>query len=458
MSGVGEREQKGDTDYRASWSPLEVASVDECRRLEELELGRQMEYLYNSSPFYREKLDEAGIDYREVVGRDQLAHVPFTEKSELRASLSAAPPLGAHLAADIDEVVQVQATSGTTGTPSYLALTSSDCEVWNELGARAFFAAGLRPRDAVLHAWSMSKGFTGGIPVVKMLQYLGCRVLPIGAEAGTDRVLNVIESQNASALCAAPNLAIYIAEQSERVLGRTADTLGVSNLVVGGEPGGGIPPVRQKLQSLWGAQSCEVLGNSDIATLVWAECSERSGMHFVGQGLVLVELVDPVTGAVVEPVTGLKAEIVYTALNRQASPLLRFRSRDHVEVLGTTCACGRTAYKLRCFGRTDDMLIVRGVNVWPTAVQEIVSKFRPATTGVLRIVADFEGHSTNDPLRIQIETAPGVRSEESARIKEEIGRHIREMLVFQPDIEMLPADTLPKPGSAKVSLVERTMR
>jgi phenylacetate-CoA ligase len=414
-----------------------------------------MEYLYQNSTFYKEKLDAAGIDYRDIKEREHLCRVPFTEKTELRSSLNHTPPLGDHMAAQLDDVIQVQATSGTTGTPSYIGLTRTDCDVWNELGARAFFSAGLRPNDAVLHAWSMSKGFTGGIPVVSMLQYLGCRVLPIGAEAGSDRILTVLKSQVASALCAAPNLAIHIAEQSDGVLGHPARDLAVQHLVVGGEPGGGIPAVRQRIESLWDASSCEVLGNSDIATLVWAECHLRSGMHFIGHGLVLVELIDPVTEEVVEPAPGLKAEIVYTAISRQASPLLRFRSRDHIEVLGTSCECGRTSYKLRCFGRTDDMLIVRGVNVWPTAVQEVISSFQPGTSGSFRIIADFEGHATNDPLRMQVEVGADIGPSETIAIKDQIARRIREMLVFQPNIEMVRSGTLPKPGSAKVSLIER---
>ena len=263
-------------DSRASWNPIETASVDECVRLENAALVSQMEYLYQNSTFYKEKLDAAGIDYRDIKEREHLCRVPFTEKTELRSSLNHTPPLGDHMAAQLDDVIQVQATSGTTGTPSYIGLTRTDCDVWNELGARAFFSAGLRPNDAVLHAWSMSKGFTGGIPVVSMLQYLGCRVLPIGAEAGSDRILTVLKSQVASALCAAPNLAIHIAEQSDGVLGHPARDLAVQHLVVGGEPGGGIPAVRQRIESLWDASSCEVLGNSDIATLVWAECHLRS--------------------------------------------------------------------------------------------------------------------------------------------------------------------------------------
>jgi phenylacetate-CoA ligase len=177
-------------------------------------------------------------------------------------------------------------------------------------------------------------------------------------------------------------------------------------------------------------------------------------MHFIGQDLVLAELIDPATGQVLEPRTGLTGELVYTALDREASPLLRFRSRDHVEILGTDCSCGRTSYRLRCFGRTDDMLIVRGVNVWPSAVQEIVNTFLPRTTGLVRICADFPGHATQSPLKLRIEHA-GLSAPDVETLRHDLGHRIREMLMFRADIEMLPPDTLEKPGAAKVALVER---
>jgi phenylacetate-CoA ligase len=414
-----------------------------------------VQYLYERSSFYREKLDSAGIHAADIRTVENLAHVPFTEKTELRQSMIDEPPLGRHRAASLDDIIQIQATSGTTGRPSYLGLTAHDCDVWNEIGARAYFAGGFRARDPIVNAFSMSKGFCGGVPIVKMLQHLGARVLPIGADAGAERLLRIVADQLATGITGAPNFIMYLGEQAKAVLGIPATELKVRQLILGGEPGGGIPAVRRRLEETWAASCCEILGNSDVTPIAWGECQERSGMHFVGQGLVLVELIDPETGAVVTPEVGLKAEIVYTALDREASPLLRFRSRDHVEILGMDCACGRTSYKLRCFGRTDDMLIVRGINVWPTAVSELVASLRPRTTGNMRILVDFEGHSSQQHLPIRVEYALGLSAYEIEEVKSHLDRRIQQVLAFRAAIEMVPAGTLEVPGATKVSLVER---
>jgi phenylacetate-CoA ligase len=287
-----------------------------------------------------------------------------------------------------------------------------------------------------------------------MLANLGTTVIPIGAEAGLHKILTVAREQQAVALCTTPNFALYLADKAEETIGIPATELAVRSLVVGGEPGGGIPPIRARIQAGWDATCCEVLGNSDIATMVWAECPQRDGMHFIGQGLVLAELVDPVTGGHVEATAGATGELLYTALVREASALLRFRSGDLVEVLGTDCGCGRTSYKLRCYGRSDDMLLVRGVNVWPTAVQEIVAGYAPRTTGAMRIVCDFPGHATNGNLIIRVEHADGESDVEG--LGGEISSAIRSRLSFRSDVRMVTAGTLEPPGAAKVQLVERS--
>ncbi|QEC46975.1 phenylacetate--CoA ligase [Baekduia soli] len=414
----------------------------------------QLQGLRERSAFHRRRLEAAGIG-PDFAARswDDLRRVPFTEKADVRASLAADPPLGSHLGVPLDQVAQVQATSGTTGSPSYIGLTDADVQTWAQLGARAFRASGVRPADRVLHAWSMSKGFAGGVPVMHMLRTAGATILPIGAEAGVERLLVVARDLGATVVCTAPNFALYLGERAPDILGVAARDLGVRALVVGGEPGGGIPAVRERIEETWGATCREVLGNSDIATIIWAECEAGDGMHFIGHDLVLAELIDPVTGEHVEPEAGAVGEIVYSALQREASAHLRFRSRDHVEVLGTgRCSCGRTSYRLRCFGRTDDMLLVRGINVWPTAVQEIVTAFRPRTTGAMRIVADFEGHSTQRPLRVEVERAPG---EGEAALADDLTRSIHSRLVFSADVAVLEPGTLARPGAAKVQLVHR---
>jgi phenylacetate-CoA ligase len=189
--------------------------------------------------------------------------------------------------------------------------------------------------------------------------------------------------------------------------------------------------------------------------MVFGECLERDGMHFIAQGLVHIELIDPHTGDDLAFETGASGELVLTALDRQASPLVRFRTRDHVEVLATSCVCGRVGPKVRCVGRTDDMLIVRGINVWPSAVREIVIGFQPRLTGNLRIIADFEGHSTMDRLHIRVEHVPTLTAADVTAVEAELERRITQVLAFRPRLELVPVGVLPEAGVNKTALVER---
>jgi phenylacetate-CoA ligase len=306
-----------------------------------------------------------------------------------------------------------------------------------------------------MHGWSIGRGFAGGLPVAQMIQHLGAAVVPVGAEAGAERLLTVLRDLGPSAMVGTPSFLRFLGEQARPILSMEAADLGIERLVVGAEPGGGIPSVRRQLQELWGATCCEVLGNSDVAPLIWGECHDRSGMHFLGHGHVLPELIDPKSGDPIEFETGASGELVYTALTRQAAPLLRFRSGDRVEVLGTECECGRTSPKLRCTGRLDDMLIVRGVNVWPTAVADVVAAHRPQTTGAMRILVDFEGHSTSRNLRIQIERSSAVSPTQATALAELLAQRIRSLLMFTAVVEIVAPGALEHPGAGKVRLVER---
>lgn len=427
-----------------------TARVDEY---ESQRLRRQLDYVMGSSAFYRDKY--AGIDVDGIRTVDDLSRLPFTEKEELRRSLAEHPPLGDHLAADPADLVQIQATSGTSGSPSYFGLTDHDLWVWGSVGARAFYAAGVRPGDVVLHGWGLSKGFAGGVPAVRVLQQLGCCVIPIGGEAGAERLLTVARTMAPKAFCTGPNFALHAGRVAEEVLGAAASTLGVERLIVGGEPGGGVPEVRRQIESVWGATSCETLGNSDVVPIVFGECLEREGMHLVAQGFVRTELIDPESGDNIAWETGATGELVLTGLDRQASPILRFRTRDHIEVLGTECACGRTGPRVRCFGRTDDMLIVRGVNVWPSAVREVVIAFQPRLTGNLRITADFPGHSTDRHLKLRVEHASELGQADQEHVKDELTRRITQVLAFRPEIELVRPGVLPEMGVNKTTLIER---
>src|SRR5260370_4270268 len=173
--------------------------------------------------------------------------------------------------------------------------------------------------------------------------------------------------------------------------------LGLRKLFCGAEAGVGIPAIRTMLQETWGARVTEGLGNADMAPIIFSECPNQGGMHFNGQEFIAVEIIDPESSEVLPAEQGVTGELVYTSLERECVPLLRFRTRDRVEITGTSCACGRTSLKLRCVGRTDDMLIVLGVNVFPSAVKDVVSSFSPATTGEIQIVLNQQALSVRTP-------------------------------------------------------------
>ncbi|KZB83164.1 phenylacetate--CoA ligase family protein [Amycolatopsis regifaucium] len=430
------------------WSAVETLSPAVAREVQNERLREQIAYLATHSAFYQAKI---GADLTKIRTVDDLAGLPFTEKQELRDSLAAAPPLGTHVAAEMSDVVQIQASSGTTGSPSYVGLTASDLTTWCELGARALYANGFRPGDLLLHGFGMSKGFVGGLPIVQILQYMGIVDIPVGAEAGAERLLRVQADQRPNALIGTPYFLAHLAEQAPKIVGRPARDLGVRAISVGGEPGGGLPAVREKLESLWGATSREMLGGTDIACTYWGECEAADGMHFLSPDLMIAELIDPDTGEQIAPVEGAQGELVYTALRRQASPLLRFRTRDHVVVTGTGCSCGRTGYKIRCVGRTDDMLIVRGINVFPSAIKQLVAEL---TTGEMRIRADFEGHSTQRPLPVVVEDT-GLTPEQQTGLRATIEQRIRSALNVKTVVDFVPEGSLKRPDHVKVDLVER---
>ncbi|MBV1903626.1 MAG: AMP-binding protein [Marinosulfonomonas sp.] len=437
------------------WHPVEAAPLNEVETLQQEKLRVQMDYLKERSPFYQTKFGDAGVDFDDIKTIQDLQKLPYTVKTEVRESLAAQPPFGLHCAADLKDIVQMQASSGTTGNPSYVALTEPDAEMWHEMTARCFFANGVRPGDMALHAFSLAKGFVGGIPVVQALQYMGAIDVPVGADGGAERLLRAAYDTRPRCIVGAPNFVIHLAEKAEEVLGVKASELGVERIIVGGEPGGGIPAIRARIEELWGAKCCEMLGGTDLGVAYWAECDDQSGMHMVNMDHIITELLDNDTGKIIPFADGAKGEMIYTAIGRQASPLVRFKSGDHIEVLGTTCSCGRTGPKIRCVGRTDDMLIVRGANVFPSAIQSIVADMAPDTNAVMRVLADFEGHTTQGALKVIVERGPGRDPGRDGALKKDIEKRLRDSLVFKADVQIVAADTFEKPGVAKIALTLR---
>lgn len=419
---------------------IETMGPAQVQALQEAKLRTQLDYLFARSSFYQDKFRAAGLRREHFRSLEDLAQFPFTTKDELRESQAASPPLGRHMAAEMKDVIRIHASTGTTGRPSLVGITRRDAEVWTRATSRSFYTQGIRPTDIVMHGASLTL-FAGGLPVKDAIERIGATFVPVGTGA-SEKLLLIAKTLRANVLHSTPSYAVYLADYVRREAGMDPRELGFEKIVCGAEPGGGIPAVRAKIQEAWGARVTEGMGNADMIPIIFAECPNQCGMHFNGQEYVYVELIDPESGESLPIETGVSGELVYTSLERECVPLLRFRTRDRVTVPGTSCACGRNGFKLRCVGRTDDMLIVLGVNVFPSAVKDVVSSFRPRTTGEVQILLDAPPPAVKPPLKVVAEF--GDSSQDLGELRQEIERKIKAVLTVSSSVDLVPPGTLPR--------------
>jgi len=421
----------------------ERLSWDEQLALDDESYREQLAYLLERSPFYREKL--AGFDPH---GLGEISELPLTEKEELRATVTPENPFGAHLCASPDEIVRIYSTSGTTGTPSYIPLTAGDLEDWVTGSSRSYAASGVRAGQRIVSTYNAGPFVAGA--ALAAFDRIGLCHIPVGT-GNTERLLKAVELLGPEAVVLTPSYAAYLVEAAaERGLDLSGSS--VERVLVAGEPGGAEPAFRAKLEAGWGARVTEAMGIGDIGPSLWGECEEQTGMHLGARGFVHAEVVDPETDASHPLEDGARGELVLTHLRHRAAPLLRFRTRDHVEVQTSPCPCGRTAPRIRCVGRTDDMLIVRGVNVFPSAVREVVGAFAPAVSGHVVVRPQAPGVKQDPPLPVAVELARGASADDA--LAEAIRERLRETLVVQTSVELVPWGTLRR-SDYKSKLVER---
>lgn len=423
------------------WNPaIETMGPSEQKALQTTKLQEQLRYVLDRSSLYQRKFEDAGFVPARLRSVDDLSHAPFTYKEELRESQLEHPPLGEYAAVDMVEVLRVHSSSGTTGRPSYVGLTRHDRDVWTEIVSRVYYCEGLRPSDVLIHGFGLGF-FVGGLPLKDAIENIGAAFVPIGA-GFSHRLVTSIENLGGTVLTCTPSYAQYLAEYIRERFGMEPSHLGLQRLMLGAEPGGGIPAVHQKLCNDFGAFVTEGLGNADLIAVFAGSCDEADGMHFLAPDYMILEVVDPVTGKVLEWEDGVKGELVATHIDRECCPLIRFRTGDRIEVRMTPCGCGRTGPRWTCVGRTDDMLIVRGVNVWPSAISDIVGGLRPRTTGAVQILLGAPGPKVDPPLKLQAEY--GSEATDLDALKAELEGLLRERLIVECDVELLPPGTLPR--------------
>jgi phenylacetate-CoA ligase len=408
----------------------------------------QLAYLFDRSAFYRDKLAAAGFDSGPAAGGlAEIAELPLTDKHDLRATSTLANPFGAHLCAPPSEIFRIYSTSGTAGTPSYIPLTAGDLDNWVTASARSYAASGVVAGQRVVSTYDAGPFAAGA--ALAAFDRIGLCHIPVGS-GNAERLMLAIERLGPEVAVLTPSYAAYLVEWAAE---RDADLRGssVERVLVAGEPGGGEPAFRAKLEDGWGARVTEAMGVGDIGVSLWGECEQQDGMHLGARGFVHAELIDPDTGLALELDDGATGELVLTHLRHRAAPLLRFRTRDHVEVRTSPCRCGRTSPRVRCIGRTDDMLIVRGVNVFPTAVREVVSGFAPEVSGLILVKPQAAGVKQEPPLPVSVELARGRTGD--AALAEAIRDRLRNLLVVQMRVDLVPWGSLER-SDYKSTLVE----
>jgi phenylacetate-CoA ligase len=328
---------------------IETMPAAWTRRLEEDLLAEQVTRCFERAPFYSRKLIAAGIRPEHVATLEDLQLLPLTTRDELRAAQTAAPPFGDFVCADQLDIARVHVSSDTTGRPLLVGFTEDDLRASAEIGARALWACGARPDDVVLQCVS-ERYPAGTLSVQAALEATGATTIPVGVR-DTPGLLGLWHDLQPTALAGTSSEALEVGE-SAREAGVEPRSLGLRKLLIAAERGSEHDVTRERLEDIWGAEVGGFFGVPDVWGTLAGECEEHEGFHLCGQGGTLVELVDPASGKPVEIEPGANGELVFTHLDREASPLLRLRSGEAASVVAVECACGRTGARLSLAGRT----------------------------------------------------------------------------------------------------------
>lgn len=416
---------------------IETASRDQMTALQNKRLVDTVKRVYENVEYYRKKMQETGVEPGDIHGIEDLHKLPFLTKDDLRDCY----PYGL-MARPVRDSVRIQSTSGTTGRRVVAFYTQHDIDVWEDCCARAIVAAG-GTKDDVCHVSYGFGLFTGGAGLNGGSHKVGCLTLPMSS-GNTDRQIQFMTDLGSTILCCTPSYAAYLAESiNERGL---RDQIHLKAGIFGAEAWS--EEMRRDIESSLGIKAYDIYGLTEISGPgVSFECSEQSGMH-VNEDNFIPEIIDPKTGKVLPD--GEKGELVFTCINKDAFPLIRYRTKDITVLSHEKCSCGRTLAKMsRLMGRTDDMLIVKGVNVFPSQIETVLmNEGYPAN---YLIIVTRENNS--DRLELQVEMTPEMfsdsMSEMEGREKRLIGA-LKSMLGIYVDVRLVAPKTITRSeGKAK---------
>lgn len=425
--------QPHSADY---WSDVETWSRDRIESFQLDALKRQLAYVGKNSAYFRREWSSSGFEPGDLSDLADLRKLPMIRKADYVASIAEEAPYSSMLAAPLEQVQRVHFSSGTTSSPTPVCWTRADLDRWADLYARASYSQGVRADDVyqVLFGFPW---FVGGLGVTASCERIGCTVLP-GGSGETERQISVMHDFGTTAVSGTPSFMLHLAETAEK-MGRPLTESAVARIQVGGEPGAGIPQTRAAIEQKWGAKVFDGYGSLEFQPIAW-ECEHQQGGH-LAEDFAYAEVVDAQTG---DPVPdGTPGVLVLTHLDKQATPFVRWWTGDVVVRDSTPCSCGRTLSRLPggVRGRGDDMLVVKGVNVFPSSVENIVRRME-GVTGEYRIVLDRDVTHADTGYLTGIKVRLEVSSGHEDRVAHDLAAAIRAELTVRTVVDCVPVGTL----------------
>ncbi len=422
---------------------IETMSVEEIKKLQSEKLVKQVKHVYDNVPYYRDLMDKKGVKPEDIKGIEDLHLLPFLTKADLRDAY----PYGL-LAKPLDECVRIQSTSGTTGRRVVAFYTQNDINLWEDCCARAIVAAGGTNKDVCQVAYGYGL-FTGGPGLNGGSHKVGCLTLPMSS-GNIDRQIQFMTDLNATIICCTPSYAAYIGETLKEK-GYKPEDIPLKAGIFGAEPW--TEEMRRGIEETLGIKAYDIYGLTETSGPgVSFECSEQTGMH-INEDHFLAEIIDPDTGEVLPE--GEKGELVFTSLDKEAFPLLRYRTRDICVLSRKKCSCGRTLIKMaKPMGRTDDMLIIRGVNVFPSQIETVLLNegYQPN----YQIIVDRANNT--DTFDINVEMNPEQFTDkvrEVLAMEKKLAGAMKTMLGINPAIHLVPPKTIARSEGKAVRVIDK---
>lgn len=421
---------------------IETMPLEQLQALQSERLVKQVKHVYEHVPFYRGRMDEAGVKPEDIKGIEDLPKLPFITKDDLRDQY----PYGL-LAVPLEDCVRIQSTSGTTGRRVVAFYTMEDINIWDECCARAIVAAGGTKED-VCHVCYGYGLFTGGPGLNGGSHKVGCLTLPMSS-GNTERQIQFMTDLGSTILCCTPSYAANLAESiNEKGL---RDQIKLKAGIFGAEPW--TEEMRHNIEEALGIKAYDIYGLTEIAGPgVSFECEEQAGMH-IQEDHFIPEIIDPDTGEVLPE--GEVGELVFTCITKKAFPLLRYRTRDLCYLTRKKCSCGRTHIRMhKPTGRSDDMLIVKGVNVFPSQIETVL--LNQGYQANYQIVVDRVGN--NDTIEVQVELTPEMAADTSVSVAErekKVVTGLKSMLGIKVDVSVVEPKTIVRSEGKAVRVVDK---